>query len=105
MGKKAAKLTTIIFLLCAVSSCSWAPSDEEAVNLVKSYYLYYYEGKEVEARVMIRGKYFKECECYPIEFQITMPGRESFKKVFYFFKNEYGAVDVSEFMPKEKGPF
>ncbi|MBI4847364.1 MAG: hypothetical protein HY808_02125 [Nitrospirae bacterium] len=100
MGKKTIKFVAIIFLLCIVYSCSWSPSDDEAVELVKNYYLFYYEGKQADAVILLRGGHIKECDCYSILFQITLPERESFKKTFYFYKSEYGKVEVSEFQPK-----
>lgn len=91
-----------IFFLCMVYSCSWAPSDEQAVKLVKDYFLLNYEGVEVDAKIILRGQYIKDCKCYPVLMEITIPERETYKKTFYFFKNESGAIEVSEFQPNTK---
>lgn len=89
-------LISIVFSL-NVGCAEWSPSDDEAVRLVKEYYLFFYSGKEVEVKVIRRGSYIKENKCYPIEFLIVAPDHEGFKKIFYFFKNEQGNVAIREF--------
>jgi hypothetical protein len=85
-----------------VGCTSWSPSDDEAVRLVKDYYLYFHNGKEIDAKIVSRREYIKENKCYPIEFVIMPPDQEGFKKVFYFYKNERGEVAVREFQFGQK---
>jgi hypothetical protein len=89
-------LISIAFSL-NVGCTSWSPSDDEAVRLVKDYYLFFYSGKEVDVKILRRGKYIKEDKCYPVEFRIRPPGQEGFRKTFYFFRNEQGSVEIREF--------
>jgi hypothetical protein len=77
-------------------SASWSPSDEEAVRLVKGHYLFYRGGKEINAEIIYRGEYIKECKCYPVKLKITDPKNRSYERTFYFFRNESGKVDVRE---------
>jgi hypothetical protein len=90
-------LLIIIVFTLNMGCSTWSPSDEDAVRLVKEYYLFYYNGKEVDAKIIRRENYIKEYECYPIEFLIVPPENRSFKKKFYFFKNDNGKVGVREF--------
>jgi len=76
---------------------AWSPSDEEAVRLVKEYYLFFYSGKEVDVKIIRRGEYIKEDKCYPIEFLITPAEQKGFNKTFYFFKDEQGTAAIREF--------
>jgi len=88
----------ILIVISLNAGCTaWSPSDDEAVRLVKGYYLFFYSGKEVEVKIIHRGKYIKEDKCFPVEFLILPPGQESFKKTFYFFRDEQGSVAVREF--------
>ena len=75
----------------------WKPSDKEVLELVRIYYSFTRRGIVENAEILERGKFVKECKCYPIKFQITLQDSSSFKKIFYFFKNEEGKVDISEF--------
>ena len=86
-----------VLLIYAGCSSSWSPSDEEAVQLVKGYYLYYHDGKDVDAEVIERGEYIKECKCYPIKLRVVFSENRSQKKTFYFFENKSGNVDVREY--------
>ena len=94
--------TGILFvsaMLFAFLGCDayWSVSDTEAVRLVEEYYLFFREGKEVDARIIRREPYSGECACYPIIFKIIAPGEEEHQKIFYFFKNKDGKIEVSEF--------
>jgi hypothetical protein len=90
-------LLLVIMILFTGCYLSWEPSDQEAISLVESYYLFHRGGKEVDAEIISRGKYDKKCKCYPIKFRIIVPEQRSFEKTFYFFKNETGTVEVREF--------
>ena len=79
------------------TGCSWEPSDRDAVNLVESYYLFSYGGKKVDVEIIGRGEYIRKYKCYPIKCRISTPGRGSYEKTFYFFKNEAGNVEVREY--------
>jgi hypothetical protein len=91
-------LLLIILSFHLLTGClfSWSPSDEEAVELLKNYYSYY-EEKGVEARVINRGKFIEECNCYPIEFQIIQSKKLVFNKTFYFYKNGDGTAGIKKF--------
>ena len=82
------------FLMLSACSSSWSPSDDEALKLVQNYYLFYHEGRQVEARIIKRHTYSKDCDCVPVEFRVKFSDKEGFKKVFYFFKNEEGKTDI-----------
>lgn len=97
-------LILIVFSL-NVGCTAWSPSDDEAVRLVKEYYLFFYSGKEVEVQIIQRGAYIEENKCYPIEFLIVSPEQEGFKKIFYFFKNEKGKVAIREFQFGQKNSY
>jgi len=88
-------LITIVFTL-NLGCSTWSPSDEEAARLVKDYYLFFYSGKQVEVKIVRRGEFIKENKCYPIEFMIVPPERQSFRKTFYFFKDGDGKIGVRE---------
>ncbi len=98
--KRASYLCSIIIALSFMSACSslWEPSDSEALHLVENYYLFSRAGKEIDAEIIERGKFISECKCYPVKFKIMITKKESFKKTFYFFKNETGIVEVSEYI-------
>lgn len=89
-------IISIVILLTA-GCTSWSPSDDEAVRLVKDYYLFYYGGKEVNVKIIRRGEYIKENKCYPVEFLIAPPEQKGYSKTFYFFRNEQGRVAIREF--------
>lgn len=102
MQKRTLCFALIIIVLSLSSSCTTgAPSDDEAIRLVKRFYLYYFEGKKVDAKIIRRGTYIKEYKCYPIEFLISAHKQESSKKTFYFFKNKYGKADIRKFKIKQ----
>jgi hypothetical protein len=89
----------LVLLVCALlvyAGCnsSYTFSDSESVKLVKNYYLFYHEGREVEARVMHRGEYMEDCECYPLTFEIRSKGRQRISKTFYFFRDQAGKMDI-----------
>jgi hypothetical protein len=86
--------TLLVFAGC---NSSYTFSDSEAVKLVKSYYLFYHQGREVEARVMHRGEYIEDCECYPLTFEIRSKGRSNVSKAFYFFRDKSGTLDIREY--------
>jgi len=86
-------------ILCSVlilfgCSTSWFPSDDETVKLVNNYYLFYHEGQAVEVKIVKRSQYSKDCDCIPMEFEVKPADKDTFKKVFYFFKNETGKTDI-----------
>ena len=102
MHRRSIFVLLITIVLSLSSSCTTgAPSDEEAVRLVEDFYLYYHEGKLVNAKIIRRKEYIKEYKCYPVEFLISSPEQESFNKNFYFFKNKSGKVAVREFKIKQ----
>jgi hypothetical protein len=90
---------SFIFLLSIILSCEpkWAPSDNEAIRLVKDLYLFSHEGKHVEPSIIMREAYSEDCQCYPIKFRILLTNERSFQKTLYFFKNELGNLDVREY--------
>ncbi len=90
-------LLIAIVLSLNLGCTSWSPSDDEAIGLVKDYYLFYYSGKVVEVKIIRRGEYIKENKCYPVEFLIVPQEQAGFRKTFYFFKNEQGGTDIREF--------
>lgn len=98
MDKKTLNILLIFGIFFAFSACSlsWEPSDEEAIRLVKKLYMFSYEGKRVDATIILRKEYIPDCECYPIVFEITDSEQRRYRKTFYFFKNEFGEIDVRE---------
>ena len=54
-------------------------------------------GKEIDAEIIERGEFTGECKCFPVKFRIKSKKQESFEKTLYFFKNEAGSVEVSEY--------
>ncbi len=103
MQKITVSYLLIVIVLSLSSGCTpWSPSDDEAGRLVKDYYLYFYSGKAVEVKIIYRGKYIKEDECYPVEFLIVPQDQKGFRKTFYFFKNEQGTVAIREFQVGQK---
>ena len=97
-------LVTGIFLLAAGCSPNWEPSDIQALDLVKSYFLYTHRGKTVDAEITDRGKYNRDCKCFPIEFKMVERGKGTYKKTYYFFRNQTGSVEVREYMNERGGP-
>ena len=85
-----------VLFVYAGCSASWSPSDDEAVRLVKGHYLFYRGGKEINAEIIYRGEFVKECKCYPVKLKIIDPENRSHERTFYFFKNKSGKVDVRE---------
>lgn len=73
------------------------PSDPEAITLVKNYYLYFHGRQTIDAKILKRRAYNKECACYPVEFELISSNHNSFLKTFYFFENEFGDVDIREY--------
>jgi len=76
------------------------PSDEKITSLVESYYLYFHGGKQVQAKVVERGKFMDECNCYPVKLEICTPERTTCNKTFYIFKNSYGEIEATEYKPR-----
>ncbi|MBI4683182.1 MAG: hypothetical protein HY757_08805 [Nitrospirae bacterium] len=98
MLRNASGYLLIMIIFSLNSGCSArAPSDEEAARLVKDYYLFFYSGKQVEVKIIQRGEFIKENQCYPIEFIIIPSGQQSFIKTFYFFMNKDNKVEMREF--------
>ena len=90
-------IMTGLVILYAGCSASWLPSDKDAVKMVKGYYLFYRGGEDINAEVVSRGEYIKECKCYPVKFKVLVSERNSYEKTFYFFKNQSGRVDIREY--------
>jgi len=86
-----------VFLFYTGCSSSWVPSNEEAIQLVKDHYLFFYGGKEVEASVIERGSYMDECKCYPIKFKIIISNHSDNTKTFYFYKDGFGEGDLKSY--------
>ncbi len=97
--KRATYLFPVIIALSIIMACSsvWEPSDSEAVHLIENYYLFTRSGKDIDAEIIARGKYIGECKCFPVKFKIMSKNQERFEKTFYFFKNEAGIVEVSDY--------
>ncbi len=97
--KRSACLFSIIIALSLTTACSsmWEPSDSEAIHLIENYYLFSKAGKEIDAEIIVRGEFIRKCKCFPVKFKIMTVKQESFEKTFYFFKNESGTVEVSEY--------
>ena len=83
----------ILFTGCFLS---WAPSDAEAVSLLKDYYAFY-EAKEIEVTILERQGFLEECTCYPVEFRIAHGKNRGYKEVFYFYKNGTGKAEIRKF--------
>lgn len=86
-----------VFLVYAGCSGAWSPSDEDTVKLVRNYYLFYKDGKEIDAQIIYRGEFEKECKCYPVKYRIILSQDASYEKTFYIFKNESGNADIREY--------
>ena len=86
----------ILFILIGCSSFS-SLDDKELVKIAKSYYSFYYSDHSIEMAVVKRGKFNKECDCYPVQFIISRPRQGSTKRTLYFFKNDSGTFEVREF--------
>lgn len=85
------------FLLYAGCTNSWAPSDAEAVQMVKNHFLFDYAGQEVKAYVLERGEFDKNCRCYPIKFKIIYSPQRVNNKTFYFYKGSTGQTALREY--------
>ena len=81
-------IMTCFVLLYAGCSASLSLSDEEVIKKVKEHYLFYRGGEEIDAEVLSRGEYIKECKCYPVKFKILASEKNSYEKTFYFFKKQ-----------------
>lgn len=90
-------LISLMLIVSLGCEAHWSVSDEKAVRLVKEFYLFFHEGRDVGAKIIRREPYSEECSCYPINFRITSPGAEDHYKMFYFFRNKDGKIEVSEF--------
>jgi len=90
----------IAFLFFAGCTLSKTTSDADVVKLVKNYYLFNHAGEQIRAKVIERGEYNKDCNCYPVRLEICVPNKKACNKTFYLFKNNSGEVEVTEFMPK-----
>ena len=87
-------------MFCVGCVPTWIPSDKEAAKLVREYYLFYDNGKSVQATAVKRGDIIAECDCYPIVFKIVFSGGRNNNKTFYFYKNQSGKVVANEFMER-----
>ncbi len=90
-------IMTGMVILYAGCSASWSPSDQDAVKMVKEHYLFYRGGEEINAEVVSRDEYIKECKCYPVKFKVLVSENNSYEKTFYFFKNKSGGVDIRKY--------
>ncbi len=90
-------IMTGILILYAGCSASWAPSDQDAVKMLKEHYLFYRGGEEINAEVVSRAEYVKECKCFPVKFKVLVSENNSYEKTFYFFKNQSGRVDIRKY--------
>ncbi|MEN8263743.1 MAG: hypothetical protein ABFR82_09795 [Nitrospirota bacterium] len=90
-------IMTGILILYAGCSASWSPSDQDAVKMLKEHYLFYRGGEEINAEVVSRAEYIKECKCYPVKFKVLVSENNSYEKTFYFFKNQSGGVDIRKY--------
>src|SRR4030043_852563 len=91
-------LILAVSLILAIG-CSkfWSPSNKEAEELVRKYYVTFEWGKKVNAEILHRGDYIKEYKCYPVEFIVTdLETGKSIEKTFYFFKNEFNEIEISD---------
>ncbi len=91
--------SALLITLILVSGCSSfrEPSDPDVLHLVKRFYLMYRGGEDVNAEIIERDKFSEECDCYPIRLKITSSDRRSFERVFFFYKNNRGDVDIREY--------
>jgi len=88
---------TVIVLFFFVSCYSdGAPSNKEAVKILKDYYSFY-ENKGISAKIINRGEFAKDCNCIPIEFDISYSHNGNYKKTFYFYKNNAGSFEIKKF--------
>ncbi len=90
-------IMTGILILYAGCSASWSPSDQDAVKMLKEHYLFYRGGEEINAEVVSRAEYIKECKCFPVKFKVFVSENNSYEKTFYFFKNQSGGVDIRKY--------
>lgn len=97
-------LMLVLFSLLILTGCAakWSPSDREALQLVKEYYLYFHEGEKIEASILKREEFVEECTCFPIIFQIIRSTAQSGEKTFYFTKNRSGDIEIKRYMQGAK---
>ena len=97
--QRLACLLLVITALTFTISCSsaWEPSDSEAVRLLENHYLFSMSGKDIDAEITERGEFNWGCNCFPMKFRIKSKGQESLEKTFYFYRNDAGNVDVTEY--------
>jgi hypothetical protein len=96
--EKAVNVILAVFLILAIG-CSkfWSPSNKEAEELVEKYYVTFEWGKKVNAEILHRGDYIEEYKCYPVEFIVTdLETGKSAEKTFFFFKNEFNEIEISD---------
>jgi len=96
-------LLMVLFFIYAGCSHTWSPSDQNALKLVKEYYLYFHAGEKVDAEILKREEFVKTCVCYPIQFQITGSTAKSGVKTFYFIKNKSGEIEIKRYTYGAKG--
>lgn len=84
-------------LLIAGCTLSWNTSDEEAVKLLQGHYLYYKDGQHIEAKVIKRGEFINECNCYAVDFEITRTNNLVENRTFYIFKSKNGSIDIRKY--------
>ena len=89
-------LTTFIMLFLTACLSTSAPSDEQAVKLLRDYFSFY-DNRGVDAKITKRGGFIKECNCYPIEFQLVDSKNNKDKMTFYFYKNESGSIEIKKY--------
>ena len=89
----------IVSLFTAVIGCSspsWSPSDNEAVELVKRFYYFFDKGLPVEAKIVHRGDYLSQYQCFPIDFLVTdSQTGKSRTETFFFFRNEFNEIEIN----------
>ncbi|MBI4847448.1 MAG: hypothetical protein HY808_02570 [Nitrospirae bacterium] len=90
-------IAVLLFTGCTLSKTT---SDADVVKLVKNYYLFNHAGEQIRAKVIERGEFNKDCNCYPVRLEICVPDKKACNKTFYLFKNNTGEVEITEFMPK-----
>jgi len=86
----------VIFILLTSCIATFAPSDDEAVKLLRDYFSFYNE-QGVEAKIIKRGEFLTDCKCYPIAFQIINSKNKKETLTFYFYKDGSGPVEIKKF--------
>ena len=89
-----------MLLFCVGCAPTWIPSDKEAAQLVREYYLFNDNGRAVQATAVKRGEVIDNCDCYPIVFKIIFTTGSKKNKTFYFYENGSGKVEVNEYMER-----